>query len=193
MVSFYDRITDMKSKVILLTIISTLLLTSCDSLYVEGAFFDKKTLEECEISELPTPEGKLLRYGSNSLYVNSDDESRNNYIESVFDYIKTSNFKHLYAVKYVSRGVVAPVPYYGVYVFEGNSLTDFYYESENSYWFIYSNNEIKKNDDEKDIIDAHIITVFRDNYVIKYDNKEFKMTYEIRLVKEHTCFIVSEE
>lgn len=173
-------------------IIPLLLLSSCKSSYVEGAFFDKKVLCEREIEELPIPEGSILRYGDCSLYVNSSEELKERYLKLVFEYIKSSSFKHLYAVKSIQRGVVAPVLYSRAYVFESIDFDDFFYEEENSYWFIYSNNDIRKNDDELDIIDANVITIFLDKSTIKYDNKEFEMTYEIRLTKGKTCFIVPE-
>ena len=182
----------MKFNKIAIAIIPLFVLTSCRSSYVEGAFFDKKVLCEHEIEELPIPEGNILRYGDCDLYVNSSEELKEGYLKLVFEYINSSSFKHLYAVKSIQRGVVAPVLYFRAYVFESIDFDDFFYEWENSYWFIYSNNDIRKNDDELDIIDANIITIFLDKNTIKYNNKEFEMTYEIRLIKGETCFIVPE-
>ena len=177
----------MKIKYLVIILITALALSACHSEFTEGAFFSKQKLNDCEVKNLASPSGDMVRYLDSTVYVNDDRLGFQNYAASVYAFIQSLNFKHLYALEREAHMFFT----YHYYVKEANELKDFLindYENNPKYYFIYSNEDIKKNTDDKDILDAHSMVIDWFSNVLEYENKSFDFNYTIILRKTNTCF-----
>ena len=188
----------MKFNKIAIAIIPLFVLTSCRSSYVEGAFFDETILKENQIENLPIPEGELLRKHDDTVFVNSNKTERDNYIDSVYAYIKSLNFKHFYGIDHVRTTLVASM--YTLFVKDSENLDNHFYDVSNSYWFIYSDEDIGQLDENDErintfgeyYINANVIKIDIASTEVKYDKKTFNATYIIEIEdKQNCCFGIS--
>lgn len=159
-------------------------------------FFDETILKENQIENLPIPEGELLRKHDDTVFVNSNKTERDNYIETAYTYIKSLNFKHFYAFDYVRTTIVASMYTLFIKDKESESLEDCFYDVSNSYWFIYSNEEIKQFDKDDDrintfgeyYINAYVVKIGIATTAVKYDKKTFNATYIIEIEDKQNCY-----
>jgi len=150
-----------------------------------NAFFDSETLDENEVSHLPSPTGGLLYIEEHGfvdpyVYVNDNRISFDQYASTVLQYLQTLNFTFLGTAGNVRARVgVIPALEPSYYYQEAIILEDFYKSEESSYYFVYSHGEIQTNDDNEEYInEVHCIKMaYQENSTIQYDNEKSAYAY----------------
>ena len=119
------------------------LLTSCSSAHKENEWFSEEKLTQCLVGDLPTIEKNYVNSGGEDIYVSFTSKEREAYVASVFEYLKSQNFKYL-----GTRGEQASTlaGSFTTYYFKpATELSEFYVGS--SYKFVYSDGTLDEGGD----------------------------------------------
>lgn len=140
-----------------LALICVLILSSCETLYIENQFYSAETLEAGLVPDLPKPNGDYLYRTGTSAYCDkiyiSSEETIDEYFTRILEYINESNFKILGTIDWVKRTVGNLFLVDDSYVFKSTSdileptIHDYYNDDDKSepyYSIIISNNEIEQ-------------------------------------------------
>ena len=124
-----------KSFAFVLTVILCLCcLASCGSAHKENEWFSEEKLTNCLVGDLPTIEKDYVNSGDEDIYVSFTAGEREAYVVSVFEHLKSQNFKYL-----GTRGEQASTlaGTFTTYYFKPvTELSEFYVDG--SYKFVYS-------------------------------------------------------
>lgn len=118
-------------------------LASCGSAYKENKWFSEDKLTECLVGDLPTIEKDYVNHNGEDIYVSFTSKEREAYVVSVFEYLKSQNFKYL-----GTRGEQASTlaGSFTTYYFKpATELSEFYVGS--SYKFVYSDGTLDEGGD----------------------------------------------
>ena len=118
-------------------------LASCGSAHGENTWFSEEKLTECLVGDLPTIEKKYVNHNDEDIYVSFTSKEREAYVVSVFEYLKSQNFKYL-----GTRGEQASTlaGSFTTYYFKpATELSEFYVDS--SYKFVYSDGTLDEGGD----------------------------------------------
>ena len=133
-----------KLLVLCLTVVLCLCcLVSCGSAHEENTWFSEEKLAECLVSDLPTIEKDYVNRGGEDIYVSFTAGEREAYVVSVFEYLRSQNFKYL-----GTRGEQASTlaGSFTTYYFKpATELSEFYVGS--SYKFVYSDGTLDEGGD----------------------------------------------
>ena len=119
---------------VLTAILCLCCLASCGSAHKENEWFSEEKLTNCLVGDLPTIEKDYVNSGDEDIYVSFTAGEREAYVVSVFEYLKSQNFKYL-----GTRGEQASTlaGSFTTYYFKpATELSEFYVGS--SYKFVYS-------------------------------------------------------
>ena len=118
-------------------------LASCGSAHKENEWFSEDKLTECLVGDLPTIEKDYVNHNGEDIYVSFTSKEREAYVVSVFEYLKSQNFKYL-----GTRGEQASTlaGSFTTYYFKpATKLSEFYVGS--SYKFVYSDGTLDEGGD----------------------------------------------
>ena len=118
-------------------------LASCGSAHKENEWFSEEKLTNCLVGGLPTIEKDYVNRGGEDIYVSFTSKEREAYVVSVFEYLKSQNFKYL-----GTRGEQASTlaGSFTTYYFKpATELSEFYVGS--SYKFVYSDGTLDEGGD----------------------------------------------
>lgn len=118
-------------------------LASCGSAHEENEWFSEEKLTNCLVDDLPSIEKNYINHNSEDIYVSFTAGEREAYVVSVFEYLKTQNFKYL-----GTRGEQASTlaGSFTTYYFKpATELSEFYVGS--SYKFVYSDGTLDEGGD----------------------------------------------
>ena len=118
-------------------------LASCGSAHKENEWFSEDKLTECLVGDLPTIEKDYVNHDDGDIYVSFTNKERESYVVSVFEYLKSQNFKYL-----GTRGEQASTlaGSFTTYYFKpATELSEFYVDS--SYKFVYSDGTLDEGGD----------------------------------------------
>ena len=118
-------------------------LASCGSAHEENKWFSEEKLAECLVADLPTIEKDYVNHNGEDIYVSFTAGEREAYVASVFEYLKSQNFKYL-----GTRGEQASTlaGTFTTYYFKpATELSEFYVGS--SYKFVYSDGTLDEGGD----------------------------------------------
>ena len=118
-------------------------LASCGSAHKENTWFSEDKLTECLVGDLPTIEKDYVNHDDGDIYVSFTSKEREAYVISVFEYLKSQNFKYL-----GTRGEQASTlaGSFTTYYFKpATELSEFYVDS--SYKFVYSDGTLDEGGD----------------------------------------------
>ena len=118
-------------------------LASCGSAHKENTWFSEDKLTECLVGDLPTVQKDYVNSGGEDIYVSFTAGEREAYVVSVFEYLKSQNFKYL-----GTRGEQASTlaGSFTTYYFKpATELSEFYVDS--SYKFVYSDGTLDEGGD----------------------------------------------
>ena len=124
-------------------ILCVTLLASCGSAYEENTWFSVEKLSDCLVGDLPTIEKDYVNSGGEDIYVSFTAGEREAYVVSVFEYLKSQNFKY-----FGTRGEQASTlaGSFTTYYFKpATELSEFYVGS--SYKFVYSDGKLDEGGD----------------------------------------------
>lgn len=148
-------------------------LISCSVSYDENVWFDDDLLETCIVPDLPKiTNGDYLKE-NNDIYFNMSIEEKLEYVNTVYSYLKTQNFKYFGTRGEEHSSLVGALTSY--YFKPGTELIDFTFnrvetgKGGSTYIFVYSNGE---KEDGMTIFNIIIIGIDID-VNIEYGNKEF--------------------
>ena len=203
----------MKSRYLFIPLLMTAMLSSCaqNSIYVEGAFFDKEFLKSQLVENLPDPHGEPLLYvkahGMNNptAYINVSPYISSDYsaftVGDVFKYLKES-FEHLYAIKQTSKYNTPSVSKYAYNILEAHEINDFITSSfytgqsvfEGCFAFVYSSDSFLENEaGDKYLSNPHCIVITgEDTNYFSYNNKTISYSY-LLIFDTHSSFWLSED
>ncbi len=118
-------------------------LASCGSAHKENEWFSEEKLTNCLVGDLPTITKDYVNSGDEDIYVSFTAGEREAYVVSVFEYLKSQNFKYL-----GTRGEQASTlaGSFTTYYFKpATELSEFYVGS--SYKFVYSDGTLDEGGD----------------------------------------------
>ena len=118
-------------------------LASCGSAHEENEWFSEEKLTNCLVGDLPTIEKDYVNHNGEDIYVSFTSKEREAYVVSVFEYLKSQNFKYL-----GTRGEQASTlaGSFTTYYFKpATELSEFYVGS--SYKFVYSDGTLDEGGD----------------------------------------------
>ena len=129
------------SRILTLCLIAVLCLcclASCSSTHKENNWFLEEKLTECLVSDLPTIEKDYVNSSGEDIYVSFTSKECEAYVVSVFEYLKSQNFKYL-GTRGEQVGTLAGI--LTTYYFEpATELSEFYVSG--SYKFVYSDGSL---------------------------------------------------
>ena len=118
-------------------------LASCGSAHEENKWFSEEKLTNCLVGDLPTIEKNYVNHNDEDIYISFTAGEREAYVVSVFEYLKSQNFKYL-----GTRGEQASTlaGSFTTYYFKpATELSEFYVGS--SYKFVYSDGTLDEGGD----------------------------------------------
>ena len=118
-------------------------LASCGSAHKENTWFSEEKLTECLVGDLPTITKDYVNHDDGDIYVSFTAGEREAYVVSVFEYLKSQNFKYL-----GTRGEQASTlagTFITYYFKPATELSEFYVGS--SYKFVYSDGALDEGGD----------------------------------------------
>lgn len=124
-----------KLLVLCLTVVLCLCcLASCGSAHKENEWFSEEKLTNCLVGDLPTITKDYVNHNDGDIYVRFTAREREAYIASVFEYLKSQDFKYL-GTRGEQVGTLAGT--FTTYCFKpATELSEFYVSG--SYKFVYS-------------------------------------------------------
>ena len=128
---------------VLTAILCLCCLASCGSAHKENTWFSEEKLIECLVGDLPTITKDYVKHNDEDIYVSFTSKEREAYVVSVFEYLKSQNFKYL-----GTRGEQASTlaGSFTTYYFKpATELSEFYVGS--SYKFVYSDGTLDEGGD----------------------------------------------
>ena len=128
---------------VLTAILCLCCLASCGSAHKENEWFSNEKLTQCLVGDLPTIEKDYVNHNDGDIYVSFTSKEREVYVVSVFEYLKSQNFKYL-----GTRGEQASTlaGSFTTYYFKpATELSEFYVDS--SYKFVYSDGTLDEGGD----------------------------------------------
>jgi hypothetical protein len=84
-----------KMYVVFLLLFLLLTLAGCGESYQEDVWYSREKLAECLVPELPQTSPTLLNQSDWKVYDSLTNDEFDTYVQSVYDYLKAQNFKHL--------------------------------------------------------------------------------------------------
>ena len=126
---------------ILTTVLCLCCLVSCGSKHRENTWFAEETLTKCLVDELPTIEKDYVNNNDQDIYVNFTSKEREAYINEIYGYLKSQNFKY-FGTRGAEETNLAGT--FITYNFESASeLSEFYVDG--AYIFVYSDGTLDEN------------------------------------------------
>ena len=174
-------------KFLILILVIFLIPYNKKSIYHEDKFFSENYLDENLVKDLPIPSGNILykeSYGfaSPTVYVKSSLKA-DEYAREVLDYLIQNNYKYIYTVEkiYVGYGLT-PTKEKAYLVKEFNSLDDCYFKEEESWFFIFGNDEeVYVNENGTAFLkNPHSIRIHNENSLL--EDKKIKFKYDYRII-----------
>ena len=149
-------------------------LASCGSAHKENKWFSEEKLTQCLVGDLPTIEKDYVNSGGEDIYVSFTSKEREAYVVSVFEYLKSQNFKYL-----GTRGEQASTlaGTFTTYYFKpATELSEFYVDS--AYRFVYSDGTL---DEDGKLIFCIISIYDYETKTLEYGTKDFSYNTLITL------------
>ena len=125
---------------LLALILILLCLTSCG--YKQNDWFSEELLSRCLVSDLPEIEQNYLKQGSNELYVYFGEDEYSSYVNGIYEYLISKDFKHLGTRGEVSSSLSGAFTSY--YLKPATDLEDFYVDG--AYRFVFSDGKTADGD-----------------------------------------------
>lgn len=169
-----------KCLLLILTTTFLFVLTSCDvNKYEENTWYSYDTLTECLVKDLPKIQDvDYLKKNDENIYFYMTNNDYERYIDTVYNYLKSQNFKYL-GTKGNAKDSLAGM--FSTYYFkEADSLEEFRSNRDGAdYIFIYSDGT---KDNSRVVF--NIIKFYIDNAsTLEYKNKKFN--YNTQMVVRH--------
>ena len=127
----------------LMVVLCLCCLSACSGTREENTWFSEEKLTECLVVDLPAIEKDYVNHSGEDIYVSFTSKERESYVASVFEYLKSQNFKYL-----GTRGEQASTlaGSFTTYYFKpATELSEFYVGS--SYKFVYSDGTLDEGGD----------------------------------------------
>ena len=127
----------------LMVVLCLCCLSACSGTHEENTWFSEEKLSGCLVGDLPTIGKEYVNHSGEDIYVSFTSKERESYVASVFEYLKSQNFKYL-----GTRGEQASTlaGSFTTYYFKpATELSEFYVGS--SYKFVYSDGTLDEGGD----------------------------------------------
>ena len=164
-----------KLSVLILVFLCIISLTGCATRYEENVWYSEEKLAECLLPNLPIIEKPLLKREDWKVYTNLTKEEFDDYVQSVYDYLKAQNFEYLGTRGHQKSSLAG-------------ALASFYFQpaetlkqhcQSDDYYFVYSDGT--KNEGGQLVF--WFLGIYRYNYQVDYSGKTFSYNTELTLRK----------
>ena len=147
---------------------------SCNSVYQENTWFAEGKLADCLISDLPKITKESVNHNDENVYVSFTDDEFKAYVESVYDYLRSQEFKY-FGTRGEQANTLAGV--FTTYYFEpATELESFW--NEGDYIFVFSDGSTDENGD----VEFMILVIYDvSTNTLEYENKKFTYNTQICL------------
>ena len=141
-------------------------LASCSSAHKENKWFSEEKLTECLVGDLPTITKDYVKHNDEDIYVSFTDSELEAYVKSVYDYLRSQEYKYL-GTRGEQKGTLAGS--LTTYYFEpATELSEFYVSG--SYKFVYSDGTL---DEDGEVIFCIISIYDYETKKLEYGTKGF--------------------
>ena len=117
-------------------------LTACG--YKQNEWFSEEKLNKCLVPDFPEIEENYLLKGNNDLYVYFSEAEYKSYVNGIYEYLKSKNFKYLGTRGELDSSLSGAFTSY--YLKPVEKLEDFYIDG--AYRFVYSDGRFEDGEDE---------------------------------------------
>ena len=150
-------------------------LASCGSSHKENEWFSEDKLTECLVGDLPTIEKNYVNHNDEDIYVSFTSKEREDYVVSVFEYLKSQNFKYL-GTRGEQKNTLAGA--FTTYYFEPANELESFRVLEGDYVFVFSDGSTDENGDVEFIV---LVIYEVSTNTLEYGNKKFTYNTQISL------------
>lgn len=150
-------------------------LAGCGADYQEDVWYSEEKRTECLVPDLPKPDTGILNQSDWRVYTNLTNAKFEDYVQSVYDYLKAQNFEYL-GTRGHQRNTLA------------GAFTSYYYQpaetleqhcQNGDYYFIYSAGTT----DEGGSLIFWCLNIYRGSTYTDYDGKRFNYNTQLLLRK----------
>ena len=166
----------MKKLITLCLLISLCLccFASCNGAYQENTWFAEEKLTDCLVSDLPKVTKESVNHNDENVFVSFTDDEFKAYVESVYDYLRSQEFKYFGTRGEEKDSLAGMLTTY--YFKPATELSEFYVDS--AYRFVYSDGSV---DENGDLIFSMIYIYDYETRNLGYDSKRFSYNTVIKL------------
>ena len=150
-------------------------LASCGSAHKENTWFSEDKLTECLVADLPTIEKDYVNHNDKDIYVSFTDSEFKAYVESVYDYLCSEEYKYL-GTRGEQKDTLAGA--FTTYYFEPATELESFRVIEGDYVFVFSDGSTDENGDVEFII---LVIYDVSTNTLEYGNKKFTYNTQISL------------
>lgn len=150
-------------------------LTACG--YKQNEWFSEEKLNKCLVPDFPEIEDNYLIKGNDDLYVYFSEAEYETYVNRVYEYLKSKDFKYLGTRGEVNSSLSGAFTSY--YYKPADSLEEFYVDG--AYRFVYSDGNMEEGDDELRFCILTISNCYPNTNTIEDDGKIFKYNTTVML------------
>ena len=149
-------------------------LASCGSAHKENEWFSEEKLTNCLVGDLPTIEKDYVNHNDEDIYVSFTDSEFKAYVESVYDYLCSQEYKYL-GTRGEQKDTLAGV--FTTYYFESATELESFW-NEGDYIFVFSDGSTDENGDVEFIV---LVIYEVSTNTLEYGNKKFTYNTQISL------------
>ena len=160
---------------ILTAVLCLCCLASCSSAHKENEWFSEDKLTECLVGDLPTIEKDYVNHNDEDIYVYLTDSEFKAYVESVYDYLCSEEYKYL-GTRGEQKDTLAGA--FTTYYFEPATELEGFRVIEGDYVFLFSDGSTDENGD----VEFNILIIYSESVnTLEYENKKFTYNTKISL------------